>query len=260
MPLKNAHAGGAGRAEEKNPTGKSRYASDVQLAGQCLAGDDLAAMELLQQHNAYLKTALMKRGASESKAEDFLADLWGDCLGVKPDRSSLLSKYSGQSSLRTWLVRVATNRWIDRIRCCHEIESEESIRNGELLVSSQLPLSESLICQTLREALREAFENCDPEGLVMLQLVYVEDISQTDLAAAWGVSESKVSRRLAKTMKQISDATVAVMKQKDPHLQFEWEDFLEICATGGLAGIRHLPPKKAGKLPFSKSGPNEMVA
>src|SRR5437867_6646166 len=85
--------------------------SDEQLQAQrCHQGDPGALAELRERFHGILAGILLTRGASRTETEDLLADLWADCVPGDDERPSLLEKFSGRCSLRSWLATVATNR------------------------------------------------------------------------------------------------------------------------------------------------------
>lgn len=210
------------------------WAEDVALAARCRAGDERAARQLIEQYHDDLRATLIRLGASETWAEDLLANLWGDCCGVGADHPGRLARYDGRSSLKTWFARVLKNRLFDRFRRDREREFPEFMRDGEALAGKEPPAPESALTRLLRAALVEAFKPCDAETLVMLQLVYLHAFSQREIAAAWGVSEFKISRRLTKAVGQIRDTALAYLNKHDPLLRLTWDDFVELCANSEL--------------------------
>src|SRR5712675_3360392 len=83
------------------------------LARKCQEGDTDALAQLRDASHIALVKTLISRGASQTEAEDLLADLWSDCVPGNEEKPSLLEKYSGRCTLHGWLATVATNRFID---------------------------------------------------------------------------------------------------------------------------------------------------
>ena len=77
---------------------------DVALVERALDGNEAAIRELRDQHNSHLKARLLRRGASETDAQEILADLWSDCVMGKFRRW----QPQAGSSLIAWLSSVAT--------------------------------------------------------------------------------------------------------------------------------------------------------
>jgi RNA polymerase sigma-70 factor, ECF subfamily len=64
---------------------------------------------LVDDHAGYLKRLLIRFGAQPAEAEDLLQEVFIRVLRAIP-------QFAGDSSLRTWLRRIAVNIWIDRLR------------------------------------------------------------------------------------------------------------------------------------------------
>ena len=62
--------------------------------------------------------------------------------------------------------------------------------------------------------------------MVLLRLVYLHDLTQREIVRMLGWSESKVSRFLARAMKEIETHTLKELKKRDPWLELSWQDFV----------------------------------
>jgi RNA polymerase sigma-70 factor (ECF subfamily) len=81
---------------------------DRELAARCLAGDRDAFEGLYRQHANRLYN-LVYRMAGSGEADDLLQDVF-----LQAYRK--LGSYKGESSLGTWLYRLATNLCLDHLR------------------------------------------------------------------------------------------------------------------------------------------------
>ncbi len=81
---------------------------DRELAAKCLAGDREAFEGLYRQHANRLYN-LVYRMAGRSEADDLLQDVF-----LQAYRK--MGSYKGESSLGTWLYRLATNLCLDHLR------------------------------------------------------------------------------------------------------------------------------------------------
>lgn len=194
---------------------------------QCVEGDALALAALREHYHPGLRAILISRGATETEAEDLLADLWGDCVPRGDDRLSLLEKFSGRCSLKIWLATVSTNRLYDLKRRHgatpgNAVEPPSHCRAwpGEIGLANLLHLS-----------LVESFARCTARDLLMLRLVYLHDVTQREVGQIWGWHESKVSRKLGEAMDEIRAVTLQRIKQADPWLELAWQDFVDLCET-----------------------------
>ncbi len=234
-----------GVRKQAGHTGGAPHHEDLRLAARCCAGDESALSELVARLEPRLAGLLVRRGVGATAAQDLVEDLLGDCVAVAPG-GSLLAKYSGRSSLDTWLATVLTHRWLDQVRRNRKVQALDlEPRNGSQPMMFDR-LAEPALTTLLYEALRQAFDRCNPETFVMLQLVHVHGISQRNLARQWGVSEFKISRRLSQAMRQIQADAMAQLREKDTLLRFEWDDIVDICSAMDLLGPWEI---KTGALP-----------
>jgi len=90
------------------PTADARWAADAALARRCLAHEPGAFEELYRTYAPRL-FGLACRMVGRGEAEDLLQDIF-----LTAHRK--LGLYRGQSSLGTWLFRLATNQCLDHLR------------------------------------------------------------------------------------------------------------------------------------------------
>ncbi len=214
--------------------------SDEQLrrARRCLEGDGDALAELRAQCHGPLLGILRTRGASATEAEDILADLWSDCVPRPGEQPSLLEKFSGRTPLLSWLATVATNRWLDLKR--RQARSVPTWSDGSEALENAAGLAENppgacdreeTLVRLVGESLRAAFRQCSAQALVLLQLVYVYELSQREVGRMLGWSESKISRFLGAALAQLETDTLRELRRRDRWLELSWEDLVELCET-----------------------------
>ena len=204
---------------------------------KCCQADVEALAQLRDRCHGPLLGTLLARGAGRTEAEDLLADLWADCVPGQDDRPSILEKFSGKCSVQGWLATVATNRWVDLKR--KQSWLVEAGQNGNDLTEHEelarleatAYASEDTLIALLRDCLKSAFANCGPNARVLFRLVYLHELSQREIVQMLGWSESKVSRFLSRTMKEVETHTLAEVKKRDPWLELTWQDFVELCET-----------------------------
>jgi RNA polymerase sigma factor (sigma-70 family) len=209
--------------------------SDIYFVRSILAGNERAASGLRAKYHAKLVGILCARGATKTEAEDVIADLWSDCFGATERRSSILIKYQGRCALESWLVTVATNRFI-------ELKRRQQFRS-ELSPCGLNPLAdpldavpgattqqaEPLLLDLLHQSVLKAFSESDPETLLMLKLVHIHGVTQREIGRMWRWHESKVCRVLDLARQNIKKSVLARVKRTDPWLRFTWEDFSDLC-------------------------------
>jgi RNA polymerase sigma-70 factor (ECF subfamily) len=82
---------------------------DAELAERCLARDDDAIRELTRRYNQRLYRVARGILRSDLEAEDVVQDTYIRALAG-------LERFRGQSALGTWLVRIAINEALGRLR------------------------------------------------------------------------------------------------------------------------------------------------
>ncbi len=212
------------------------YPDDWLLVQRCVAGDCGAQKRLRTILDHFVRGCLLSRGASHTEAEDIVADISSESLPQGETDFCLLGRYHGKCSLKNWLSRVATNRWIDFKRREAFIvqfsltEDEASASPVERIPSQEPGNVEEFLLTLLRTCLQSALVSCTAEELLMLRLVYLEDISQGEIGRMWGWHGSKVSRRLRETMRQIESRTLSQLHAIDPWLTISWDDIMKMSA------------------------------
>ncbi|MEY2504722.1 MAG: Bacteriophage protein [Verrucomicrobiota bacterium] len=215
----------------------SRHEEDLAFVQRVLAIDASAAAELRRRYNGKLVGVLRARGATQTEAEDLVADLWTDCFAARENRPTLLNKYQGRCALESWLLTVATHRLVDlKRRQSFRVEVPAATADSpddffDRRPQPEKPTSEKHLLQLLRQAIQSAFAKQEPEAVLMLKLVHLHQVSQRELARMWGWHESKISRTLDVTRQNVARIILAELKKVDPWLELRWEDFVELCAS-----------------------------
>jgi RNA polymerase sigma factor (sigma-70 family) len=220
------------RLEEVHP-----YPDDWLLAQQCVAGDFGAQQQLRAILDQFVKGCLRRRGASYTEADDIVGDISTESLAPGESHFCLLRKYHGKCSFKSWLTRVATNRWIDFKRREAFVvqmpwdENKVSANPLERIPCQETGYVEEFLLNLLRTCLQFALRACTAEELLRLRLFYLEELSQGEIGKMWGWHGSKVSRELRETMRRIESRTLSRLRLIDPWLTISWDDILSMCAV-----------------------------
>ena len=169
--------------------------ADLELADRCRQGDSQAFEELYRQHAGRLYSLAFRMAGSAQEAEDLLQDVF---LHVHRK----LGSFRGESSLGTWLYRIAMNHCLDYLRgrqarAGRATESLEDDRVAEPVAPapavpsaiSRLDLERAI--DRLPQGCRAAFLLHDVEGFEHHE---VADI----LGVSIGTSKSQVHRARTK--------------------------------------------------------------
>ncbi|MGH2467024.1 MAG: RNA polymerase sigma factor [Candidatus Limnocylindrales bacterium] len=190
--------------------------SDTELVAAIVSGDEPALGELYDRHAASIFRVAFRllgdRGQAEDVVQETILALW--------NRAELFD--AGIASLPAWLLTIARNRAVDRLRArgrrlaavplsaavagAADAEGalERMLAGGELLASGTAPLGPeaSLDAVWLRDVVRHALAAMpEPERQAIL-LAYYEELSQTEIAdrLGWplGTVKTRTRRALAR--------------------------------------------------------------
>ncbi|MBP6716675.1 MAG: RNA polymerase sigma factor [Acidobacteria bacterium] len=166
--------------------------SDVLLADRCRSGESAAFEELYRAHSPRL-FGLACRMVGRSHAEDLLQDIF-----LTAHRK--LDRYRGESSLGTWLFRMATNVCIDHLRSRSNknalltSEFDEAVSPDELAAGSAGPV----VGVVDRLDLERALADLPPGCRAVFVLHDVEGFEHREIAGLLGVAEGTSKSQLHK--------------------------------------------------------------
>jgi RNA polymerase sigma-70 factor (ECF subfamily) len=156
--------------------------ADLELAGRCRAGDPAAFEELYRAYAGRLFNIALRMTGSASDAEDLLQEIF--LLVYRK-----LSAFRGDSSLGTWLYRVAMNCCLDRVggRRARMERVTDSFADDDV---AEPVARESLVPQTLtRMDLERAIARLPPGSRAAFVLHHVEGFDHKEVAQILGVTE-----------------------------------------------------------------------
>jgi RNA polymerase sigma-70 factor (ECF subfamily) len=230
---------------EEDASQLAKYAEDAELVRQALAGESAAVDRLNREHRTALERVLMARGVDRGDAEDLVADIFAECFGAGKHgtlETKLLEKFEGRSSLSTWLIRIAWNRWLDLKRRDkfrgelpeYEDDKERGIDRFDRVADDDEDddFLETDLAELMAQAIRQAFGSLEPDVLVMLKLSFLHGVSQTEIAKIWRCDQTRISRTLSGARQKIASETIRIVRAADPDLELDWEDFKRLCAYG----------------------------
>lgn len=119
-----------------------------------------------------------------------------------------LHRYDMQRSFKTWLMSIASNHCIDRLRKrrMHFVSLDDEPTAAALALSSSDPLPEQMTLQNERS---EAFQNLlmqlDAEYRIAVILRYWYDYSYAEIAQARNTTESAVKSRLFRARRKLAE-------------------------------------------------------
>lgn len=164
---------------QSSPTGTGNFfaASHGQGGGQP------SLSVLYRKHGPALYWVCMRYTRSREDAEDVVQQVF-----MKAQKN--LENFRGQSSLYTWLYRIAVNECLDLFRK-RKFQAEGSPAEMEHL----LPVFPEVEMDA-RLDLERIVKETDPQTMEILFLLYMEGLTQDEVVEVLGVSRSTINRKI----------------------------------------------------------------
>lgn len=221
------------RCTVRRVSSREQHLPDFHLAERCLEHDATALALLQATCGGPVRAYLVNAGASSDEARETVQCLWGDLLTPTANGQVRLLNYDGSCKLLTWLNSVALNALLTRKRVDGRRQRRfpSSEEGGLIDTPDDDPPVETPLLELLRDAVQFAFGNCPAEDFVLLQLEHCDQLERDELARMFGCSKATVSRLLSSARISVAGATMDFVRRRDPWLELQWEDFLELCRT-----------------------------
>ena len=184
-------------------------ASEAELIERVLSGDEEAFRELVRpcEHAIFMATQVILN--NEADAEDAAQEAVLKAF-------TNLAKFRGDSKFSTWLVRIATNEALMKLRKQRHQKLHDSLderREGEegdyvprdFADWREIP-SEAVQKKELRQALSRALASLTPKHRDVFVLRDVQHFSIEETAQLLGIRKSAVKTRLLRARLQMRDA------------------------------------------------------
>ena len=213
----------SGKAEFLNPTvmpiiqaqGTEEIHPDVLLVNQARQGDVQAFEKLVKQYDRQVFRIAQHITQNREDAEDVVQDAFLKAY-------EKLDQFQGNSKFYTWLVRIAVNESLMRLRkrrtgrmvsIDEDVETEEGSMPRDL--AEWRPDPEMLYGQSeLAEILRKTIQGLPPGFRVVFVLRDVEGLSTEETAETLGLSVPAVKSRLLRARLQLRERLSRYFRQK----------------------------------------------
>jgi len=203
-PVITAAAGQRGGIPAPSKSADDVRSADLELAQRCRHGDAAAFEELYRAHAGRIYNLVLRMVGSAHEAEDLLQDVF-----LHAHRK--LGSFRGDSSLGTWLYRLAVNHCLDSLRgrqarmarATDSIDGEGSVEPAAAepavpTAISRLDLERAIA--RLPPGCRTAFVLHDVEGFEHNEVARLLGVSE-------GTSKSQVHKARMKLRAMLSGAT-----------------------------------------------------
>jgi RNA polymerase sigma-70 factor, ECF subfamily len=198
-----------------SPTAPGSPDADLALLNRARSGDDQAFASLVTKYERKIYRLAKNITQNDEDAEDVLQDAFLKAY-------EHLRDFQGQSKFYTWLVRIAVNESLMKLRkrksdrtvsLDENIETEEEPIVREIAVWDDTP--ELKYSQTeMREILDKAIQSLKPIFRVVFVLRDVEEMSTEETAQALGLSVAAVKSRLLRARLELREKLTRVFKRK----------------------------------------------
>jgi RNA polymerase sigma-70 factor, ECF subfamily len=171
-------------------TGETRAqlkASDAMLVARIVQRDESALAALYDRYAGMLSSVLNRILRDNQAAEEILQDifyqLWRTASRFDPERGSLPG----------WLLVIARNRAISRLRRHNPAAGEELVENTIIVPAN---LESAFAQQQLLGKVKSALESLPKEQRATLELAYFEGLTHSEIAGRTGDPLGTVKTRL----------------------------------------------------------------
>ena len=187
------------------PAGDVRSA-DLELAGRIKIGDGQAFEELYQQHASRLYNLAYRMAGTADAADDLLQDIF--LLAYRK-----LGSFRGESSLGTWLYRLAMNHCLDVLRSRQARMGQQTDSLDE--EAAHVPVARTPIGAVSRIDLERAIGQLPPACRAAFLLHDVEGFGHQEVGTILGISEGTSKSQVHKARLRIRSYLT------QPHLSTE---------------------------------------
>jgi RNA polymerase sigma-70 factor (ECF subfamily) len=202
-------------ANEGQPTGDELH-PDVLLVSQARGGDVQAFEKLVNQYDRKIFRIAQHITQNREDAEDVVQDSF-----LKAYQK--LDQFQGNSKFYTWLVRIAVNEALMRLRkrrSGRTVSIDEDVQTDEGSMPRDLaewrPNPEALYGQSeLADILRKTIQGLPPGFRVVFVLRDVDGLSTEETAETLGLSIPAVKSRLLRARLQLRERLSRYFRKKN---------------------------------------------
>jgi RNA polymerase sigma-70 factor (ECF subfamily) len=171
---------------------------EATLVQRCAARDEVACAELVGEHQRMVVQLAVNLLDDRDEALDVSQEVF-----LRVFRT--IHRFRGQSSLRTWIYRIAVNqarnrhRFWRRRRRADQVSLEDHVTlHGELVSTRQATPERELAQKELGDRLQRALNNLPFDQRTAIVLREVDGLSYDEIAFSLGVAIGTVKSRLTR--------------------------------------------------------------
>lgn len=183
---------------------------------QALAGDQQAFGALVQQHQHAVYNLAYRMLGERNEAEDAAQEAFLRAY-------TNLRRYDVSRSFRTWVLSIAANHCIDRLRKRRLtwLSIEEPLPPHPALNSSEIEPEDAVILSERDSNVQALLADLQPDYRIAVILRYWYDLSYSEIAEVLQTTESAVKSRLFRARQSLAEKIGGV--QNRATLRLAWE-------------------------------------
>ncbi len=171
---------------------------EATLVQRCAAGDEVACADLVEEHQRMVVQLAINLLGDRDEALDLSQEVF-----LRVFRT--IHRFRGQSSLRTWIYRIAVNQarnrhrgWRRRHRA-DQVSLDEHVKtHGDILSLREAPPDRVLAQKELAQRLKDALDRLPFDQRTAIVLREVDGLSYEEIAFSLGVAIGTVKSRLTR--------------------------------------------------------------
>lgn len=191
------------------------YSDEGALIARARAGDTAAFTQLVERYERKIYRLARHITQNDEDAEDVLQDSFLKAF-------QHLKDFQEQSRFYTWLVRIAVNESLMRLRKRKPgrfVSLDEEIDTGEETVAREIAVwddnpEQRYSQQELREILMQAVDSLSPIFRTVFILRDIDELSTEETARALNISVPAVKSRLLRARLELRDRLTKFFKRK----------------------------------------------
>jgi len=161
-------------------------AKDQELLDRISGGDKRAMQVLYERYDRALLSFLIGRGAEHSEASDALHDTM-----IEVWRSA--SKFSGKSSVKTWIFSIARNKLVDQFRKAERISLTDNIPE----TPDDAPNPEAVaVAAGQAKLVQGCLDGLSPLHKSVIRLAFYEDLTYDEISQIEDVPVGTIKTRI----------------------------------------------------------------
>lgn len=188
---------------------------DVALVARARGGDARAFSDLVSRYDRKIFRLARHITNSDEDAEDVLQETFLKAY-------EHLDGFQGNSKFYTWLVRIAVNESLMKLRkrkSDRTVSLDEPAENGDEPMVREIAVwdgnpEQQYSSEELRSILDKAIANLKPTFRTVFLLRDVEDLSTEETAAALDISVPAVKSRLLRARLELRERLTRIFKKK----------------------------------------------